>query len=96
MSYTLNVEPNIVHDAEMYALRNGTTLDSMIRACMLVIISRGVMENANNDSKENVAMPSGAKLKVGAMASEINLPNGFDEEFDALDGEVSSMFSGAM
>ena len=34
MSYTLNVEPDIVHKAESYAMRHGTTLDAMIRTCM--------------------------------------------------------------
>ena len=41
MSYTLNVEPDIVHKAESYAMRHGTTLDAMIRTCMLIIVSQG-------------------------------------------------------
>ncbi len=36
MSYTLNIEPEIIHDAEVYAKRNGTTLEQFVRACVLV------------------------------------------------------------
>jgi len=36
MSYTLNIEPEIIRDAETYARRNGTTLEQMVRACFLV------------------------------------------------------------
>ena len=36
MSYTLNIEPEIIRDAEVYAKRNGTTLEQFVRACVLV------------------------------------------------------------
>ena len=36
MSYTLDIEPQIVRDAEAYAERNGTTLEQFLRACVLV------------------------------------------------------------
>ena len=95
MSYTLNVEPDIVRDAESYALRSGTTLDAMIRACMLVIVSRGVMEGDKTDSKFFTGSPVKSGLKIGLMADEISLPERFDEDFDSLDDKVASMFAGA-
>ena len=36
MSYTLNIEPEIIRDAEVYAKGNGTTLEQFVRACVLV------------------------------------------------------------
>lgn len=36
MSYTLDIEPQIMRDAEAYAERNGTTLEQFLRACVLV------------------------------------------------------------
>ena len=43
MSYTLTIEPEIVKEAESCAARNGTTLDAMIRACLLVFVARDGM-----------------------------------------------------
>ena len=43
MSYTLTIEPEIVKEAESCAVRNGTTLDAMIRACLLVLVARDGM-----------------------------------------------------
>ena len=94
MSYTLNVEPDIIRDAESYALRSGTTLDAMIRACMLVIVSRNVTEREGFGLNPLVDQSSKSELKIGSMAGEIRLPERFDENFDNLDCQVASMFSG--
>lgn len=45
MSYTLNIDPEIIRKGESYALRNGTTLDALIRACAIVIASQGEVKS---------------------------------------------------
>ena len=87
MSYTLTIEPEIVKEAESCAARNGTTLDAMIRACLLVFVSRYGMNGGRQELVTNT-------IKIGSMKDEIELPDNFDETFDSLDGEVASMFIG--
>ena len=87
MSYTLTIEPEIVKEAESCAARNGTTLDAMIRACLLVFVSRDGMNGGRRELITNT-------IKIGSMKDEIELPDNFDEAFDSLDGEVASMFMG--
>ena len=98
MSYTLNIEPNIVKEAESCALRNGTTIDAMIRACLLVFVAQGTMGNGDVEAPrlwQNQAQQKQA-LQIGSMKEEINLPDNFDEVFDSLDHEVASMFNGSL
>ncbi len=87
MSYTLTIEPEIVKEAESCAARNGTTLDAMIRACLLVFVSRDGMNGGRRELVTNT-------IKIGSMRDEVKLPDNFDEAFDSLDGEVASMFMG--
>ena len=90
MSYTLNIESDIVKEAESCARRNGTTLDAMIRACLVVIVSHGM-------TKEGGVSPDvPGVLKIGSMKDEVRLPANFDDVFDSLDGEVATMFNGAV
>ncbi len=95
MSYTLNVEPDVVREAESYAVRNGTTLDAMIRAYLLMI---GVQSSSRNtaslvsDTTDGVAQVS--CIRIGSMRDEVKLPNEFDQEFDQLDAQVAAMFDG--
>ena len=96
MSYTLTLEPEIVKEAESCAARNGTTLDAMIRACMLVLVARGRMGDASACSPLHGQPHATNAMKIGSMKGEINLPEDFDEKFDSMDEEVSSMFSGAV
>ena len=95
MSYTLNIEPSIVKEAETCALRNGTTIDAMIRACLLVLASHGAAESGGSSSTWWTTRPKAQSLKIGSMRNEINLPENFDEVFDSLDQDVASMFNGA-
>ena len=92
MSYTLTIEPEFVKEAESCAVRNGTTLDAMIRACLLVFVSREGMNGVNVPTARREFIPSA--IKIGSMKDEIKLPDNFDEAFDSLDGEVASMFTG--
>ena len=92
MSYTLTIEPEIVKEAESCAVRNGTTLDAMIRACLLVFVSREGMNGVNVLAGRRESIPN--TIKIGSMKDEIKLPDNFDETFDSLDGEVASMFMG--
>ena len=92
MSYTLTIEPEIVKEAESCAARNGTTLDAMIRACLLVFVSREGMNGVNVLAGRRESIPN--TIKIGSMKDEIKLPDNFDETFDSLDGEVASMFMG--
>ena len=95
MSYTLTIEPGIVREAESCALRNGTTLDAMIRACLLVFVSSA--DRNRIDSSERPAQPIARRktIKIGSMRDEVRLPENFDEVFDSMDDEVASMFAGA-
>ena len=92
MGYTLTIEPEIVKEAESCAVRNGTTLDAMIRACLLVFVSREGMNGVNVLAGRRESIPN--TIKIGSMKDEIKLPDNFDETFDSLDGEVASMFMG--
>ncbi len=94
MSYTLNVESDIVHKAESYAMRHGTTLDAMIRACMLIIVSQGDGGEDPGSLRNWMHEPRKSSLKIGAMRDEVRLPEGFDREFDRLDAQVASLFNG--
>ena len=98
MSYTLNIEPNIVKEAESCAMRNGTTIDAMIRACLLVFVAQGAMGNGDVDASRLWQSQSQHKqaLQIGSMKDEINLPDNFDEVFDSLDHEVALMFNGTL
>ena len=91
MSYTLNVEPDIMHKAESYALRNGTTLDAMIRAYMIVIVSQDAM--VTNDDSADAYVPQRRRVRIGSMRGEIDLPNDFDQKFEQLDAQVAAMFN---
>ena len=95
MSYTLNIEPNIVKEAESCAMRNGTTIDAMIRACLLVFVAQGTMGNGNVDGPRlcQSQLQQKQALQIGLMKDEIKLPDNFDEVFDSLDHEVASMFN---
>ena len=92
MSYTLTIEPEIVKEAESCAARNGTTLDAMIRACLLVFVSRDGMNDGKVLAGRRDFVPS--VIKIGSMRDEVKLPDNFDETFNSLDGEVASMFMG--
>ena len=92
MSYTLNIAPNIVKEAESRAARNGTTIDELIRACLLVFVSHDAVNDGDIPLARLNAMPH--TLKIGSMKDEINLPDNFDETFDSLDQETASMFNG--
>ncbi len=96
MSYTLTLESDIVKEAESCAMRNGTTLDAMIRACMLVLVARERMDDALACSTMQGQSHATNAMKIGSMKGEINLPEDFDEKFDSMDEEVSSMFSGVV
>ena len=93
MSYTLTIEPEIVKEAESCAACNGTTLDAMIRACLLVFVSRDGMNDGKVLAGRRELVPSA--IKIGSMRDEIKLPDNFDETFDSLDDEVASLFTGA-
>ena len=92
MSYTLAIEPEIVKDAESCAARNGTTLDAMIRACLLVFVARDGLNGGDAQNGRRDIIPSA--VKIGSMRDEVKLPDNFDEAFDSLDDEVASMFMG--
>ena len=94
MSYTLNIEPSIVKEAESCALRNGTTVDAIIRACLLVLVSNGALEHGDIHMMRGKTASKVQSLKIGSMKDEIKLPDNFDEAFDSLDHEVASMFCG--
>ena len=96
MSYTLNIEPSIVKEAETCAVRNGTTIDAMIRACLLVIVTHGSMGIGEVLPTQQGISPEVRRLKIGSMKDEINLPDNFDEVFDSLDQETASMFNGTI
>ncbi len=99
MSYTLNIEPSIMKEAESCAVRNGTTIDAMIRACLLVFVAQGTMgSNGDVDAPRLWQSQPQQKqaLQIGSMKDEINLPDNFDEVFDSLDHEVASMFNGSL
>ena len=92
MSYTLTIEPEIVKEAESCAVRNGTTLDALIRAGLLVFVSREGRNGVDVTPGHRELVPNA--IKIGSMKDEIKLPDNFDEAFDSLDGEVASMFIG--
>ena len=95
MSYTLNVEPDVVRQAESYAVRNGTTLDAMIRAYLLVIGIQGSLRGRGSSEGDAVSVGTRAsRVKIGSMRDEVKLPNEFDQEFDRLDAQVSTLFEG--
>jgi hypothetical protein len=94
MSYTLSIEPDIVKEAESCAVRNGTTLDAMIRACLLVFVSGGGMHGGKAPFVWQGYSQEKVGLKIGSMKDEINLPENFDEVFDSMDEDVVSMFNG--
>ena len=96
MSYTLNIEPSIVKEAETCAVRNGTTIDAMIRACLLVIVTHGSMGFGEVLPTQQGKSSEVRTLKIGSMKGEINLPDNFDEVFDSLDQETASMFNGTI
>lgn len=95
MSYTLNVEPEVVREAESYAVRNGTTLDAMIRAYLLVMGIQGSLRSRISSAGGADAVGTRAScVKIGSMRDEIKLPNEFDQEFNRLDRQVSALFEG--
>ena len=98
MSYTLNIEPSIIKEAESCAVRNGTTIDALIRACLLVFVAQGTMGNGAVDAPRlwQSQLQQKQALQIGSMKDEIHLPDNFDEVFDSLDHEVASMFNGSL
>ena len=94
MSYTLSIEPDIVKEAESCAERNGTTLDAMIRACLLVFVSGGALNGGKAPFAGQSLSQDKVGLKIGSMRDEINLPENFDVVFDSMDEDVASMFNG--
>ena len=96
MSYTLNIDSGIVKEAESCALRNGTTIDAMIRACLLVLVANGSVGSAESQLVWPKLSPEARSLKIGSMKDEIKLPENFDETFDSLDQETASMFNGSI
>jgi len=94
MSYTLNIEPGIVKEAESCALRNGTTVDAIIRACLLVLVSNDAVGRGDIHMMRGKMSPKVSSLKIGSMRDEIHLPDNFDDVFDSLDQDVASMFCG--
>ena len=94
MSYTLSIEPDIVKEAESCAVRNGTTLDAMIRACLLVFVSGGMLNSGKIPFTWQGQPQGNAGLKIGSMKDEVVLPDNFDEVFDSMDEDVASIFSG--
>ena len=96
MSYTLNIEPDIVNKAESFAARKGTTVDAMIRACLLVFVSQVTVNDGGSSLAQQDVAPLSRTLEIGSMKDEITLPDNFDEAFDALDQDVASMFNGCV
>ena len=96
MSYTLDIEPSIVKEAESCAVRNGTTLDAMIRACLLVFVSQNDSHSATASSHWRNHSQKASRVEIGSMKDELQLPECFDEAFDALDRDVAQMFNGAV
>jgi hypothetical protein len=96
MSYTLNIEPSIVKEAESCAMRNGTTVDAMIREYLLVLVSHEVSGKGGVPIVHGAMRPKAKSMKIGCMKDEINLPDNFDGVFDSLDQEVASMFCGTL
>ena len=94
MSYTLNIEPDIVKEAESCAARKGTTVDAMIRACLLVFVSQVAVNDGDISFAQQGIPPMSRILEIGSMKDEITLPDNFDEVFDSLDQDVASMFNG--
>ena len=80
MGYTLTIEPEIVKEAESCAIRNGTTLDAMIRACLLVFVSRDAKKGGVQARRDSAS----SGIKIGLMKDEVRLPDNFDEVFDSL------------
>ena len=83
MSYTLNIEPSIVKEAETRAARKGTTIDAMIRACLLVFVAHDAADDGELTPVSQNQSPKGSVIKIGAMKDEISLPDSFDETFDS-------------
>lgn len=94
MSYTLNIEPDIVKEAESCAARKGTTVDAMIRACLLVFVSQAAVTDGKNSLAQQEVPSVSKPIEIGSMKNEITLPDNFDEVFDSLDQDVASMFNG--
>ena len=64
----------------------------MIRACLLVFVSRDAMKSGVQAHLDSVS----SGIKIGLMKDEVRLPDNFDEVFDSLDDEVASLFTGAV
>ena len=82
MSYTLNIEPNIVKEAESCAVRNGTTIDALIRACLLVFVAQGTMGNGAVDAPRlwQSQLQQKQALQIGSMKDDVS-PGGKWERF---------------
>lgn len=92
MSYTLNVEPDVMHRAESYALRKGTTLDALLRAYLLVVSRDECPCGTPVAPPQAAAHPSRRRVRIGSMREEISLPEGFDRAFEQLDAQVAATF----
>ena len=68
MSYTLNIEPEIIRDAEVYAKRNGTTLEQLVRACVLVAATQKDMSDTGHGDVGVAVRPfRGEKPRIADM-----------------------------
>jgi hypothetical protein len=68
MSYTLNIEPEIIRDAEVYAKRNGTTLEQFVRACVLVAATQKDMADTGHGDVGVAVRPfCGEKPRIADM-----------------------------
>ena len=89
MSIKTDLPPAMAQEAQGYADLRGTTLDAMIRACLLVFVARDGMKGGAQVRRD----PASSGIKIGLMKDEVRLPDNFDEVFDSLDGEVASLLT---
>ena len=85
MSYTLNVERNIVDAAERCAVRRGVSLGDMLRAYMIVVIQ-------DDSAQKYIAADRGGRrgMRLGLAKGRYRLPT--DAEDRAMDQEIQKMF----
>ena len=68
MSYTLDIEPEIIRGAETYAKRNGTTLEQMVRACFLFAAAQKELTVVGRGAEGDAVRPfRGEKPRITDM-----------------------------